>query len=233
CRNQKNEPSTTPARRSIQYGPRAERRVRYTHSGEVERVRRSGPFPPVNLANPNVPFKDIGRLLSLAASSVSLLTLPQTDGPDDNLPQGEERSEQFVLEVSEYFERLDSIQVAIRSSLAHIRQSRIAPSAINAPPPGFVPPSLGVTIPTDGTGAGAGEVSLGLQEERVGRDAWVGILMHSRASRPRGNRKDSGTRMSRDAVGWIWTHGNKTSAMERRKRNMMRLRKKKNFRAVF
>jgi hypothetical protein len=29
------------------------------------------------------------------------------DGPDDNLPQGEERSEQFVLEVSEYFERLD------------------------------------------------------------------------------------------------------------------------------
>ncbi|KAF8433546.1 hypothetical protein L210DRAFT_904743 [Boletus edulis BED1] len=118
--------------------------------------------------------RDIGRLLSLAASSVSLLTLPQTDGPDDNLPQGEERSEQFVLEVSEYFERLDSIQVAIRSSLAHIRQSRIAPSAINAPPPGFVPPSLGVTIPTDGVGTG--EVSLGLQEERVGCDAWVGIL---------------------------------------------------------
>ncbi|KAF8559963.1 hypothetical protein OG21DRAFT_1479829 [Imleria badia] len=116
--------------------------------------------------------RDIGRLLSLAASSVSLLTLPQTDGPDDNLPQGDERSEQFVLEVSEYFERLESIQVAIRSSLAHIRQSRIAPSAINAPPPGFVPPSLGVTIPIDGTG---GEV-LGLQEGRVGRDAWVGIL---------------------------------------------------------
>ncbi|KIL01029.1 hypothetical protein PAXRUDRAFT_128520 [Paxillus rubicundulus Ve08.2h10] len=118
--------------------------------------------------------RDITRLLSLAASSVSLLTLPQTDGPDDNLPQGEERSEQFVLEVSEYFERLDSIQVAIRSSLAHIRQSRIAPSTINAPPHGFVPPSLGVNIPTDG--GGTGEVYLGLQEERVGRDAWVGIL---------------------------------------------------------
>ncbi|KAG9313990.1 hypothetical protein JVU11DRAFT_4767 [Chiua virens] len=99
--------------------------------------------------------RDIGRLLSLAASSVSLLTLPQTDGPEDNLPQGEERSEQFVLEVSEYFERLDTIQVAIRSSLAHIRQSRIAPSAINAPPPGFVPTSLGVTIPTAGGGSGA------------------------------------------------------------------------------
>lgn len=35
-----------------------------------------------------------------------------------------------------------------------------------------------MTIPTDATatGAGAGEVSLGLQEERVGRDAWVAIL---------------------------------------------------------
>ncbi|KAG1886007.1 hypothetical protein F4604DRAFT_1877955 [Suillus subluteus] len=114
--------------------------------------------------------KDITRLLSLAASSVSLLTLPQTDEPEDSLPQGEERSEQFVLEVSEYFERLDSIQVAIRSSLAHIRQSRIAPSAITAPSLGFVPPSLGVGLPR------AAGSSRGLQEERIDRDAWVGIL---------------------------------------------------------
>ncbi|KAH7930484.1 hypothetical protein BV22DRAFT_1000772 [Leucogyrophana mollusca] len=118
--------------------------------------------------------KDITRLLSLAASSVGLLTLPQTDGPDDGLPQGEERSEQFVLEVSEYFERLDSVQVAIRSSLAHIRQSRIAPSAISAPPPGFVPPSLGVGLPSGD--AGSSGANRGLQEERVERDAWVGIL---------------------------------------------------------
>ncbi|KIM88749.1 hypothetical protein PILCRDRAFT_62071 [Piloderma croceum F 1598] len=97
----------------------------------------------------------------------------KTDAPDDNLPQGAERSEQFVLEVSEYFERLDSIQETIRSSLAHIRQSRIAPSAINAPPPGFVPPSLGVGLPpTDGDNLR----SRGLQEERVERDAWKGIL---------------------------------------------------------
>jgi hypothetical protein len=102
------------------------------------------------------------------------LTLPQTDGPNDNLPQGAERSEQFVLEVSEYFERLDSIQETIRSSLAHIRQSRIAPSAINAPPPGFVPPSLGVGLPSaDGDNS---KKSRGLQEERVERDAWKGIL---------------------------------------------------------
>ncbi|KAG6851361.1 hypothetical protein H0H93_005759 [Arthromyces matolae] len=118
--------------------------------------------------------KDIARLLHLAASSISLLTLPQTDGPDDNLPEGEERSEQFVLEVSEYFERLDSIQNAIRSSLAHIRHARIAPSAINAPPPGFIPPSLGVGLPQNGTD----DVKRlrGLQEERIARDAWQGIL---------------------------------------------------------
>ncbi|GBE77477.1 hypothetical protein BKA93DRAFT_910973 [Sparassis latifolia] len=118
--------------------------------------------------------KDISRLLSLAASSISLLTLPQTDGANDGLPQGGERSEQFVLEVSEYFERLDNIHIAIRSSLAHIRQSRIAPSAINAPPPGFVPPSLGVGLPSsDGD---LQKESRGLQEERVERDAWKGIL---------------------------------------------------------
>ncbi|KAF9075008.1 hypothetical protein BDP27DRAFT_1381047 [Rhodocollybia butyracea] len=131
--------------------------------------------------------KDISRLLSLASSSISLLTLPQTDSSDDNLPQGEERSEQFVLEVSEYFERLDSIQVAIRSSLAHIRHSRIAPSAINAPPLGFIPPSLGVALPPEPptqTGANSSEPSSsksvratrGLQEERLDRDAWKGIL---------------------------------------------------------
>ncbi|KAF8624224.1 hypothetical protein AX15_005990 [Amanita polypyramis BW_CC] len=72
--------------------------------GEVEKVR-----PKANRVSSYVDdeHKDITRLLSLAASSISLLTLPQTDGPEDNLPQGEERSEQFVLEVSEYFERLE------------------------------------------------------------------------------------------------------------------------------
>ncbi|KAJ6541907.1 hypothetical protein B0H19DRAFT_1239621 [Mycena capillaripes] len=120
--------------------------------------------------------KDITRLLALAASSISLLTLPQTDAPEDNLPQGDERSEQFVLEVSEYFERLDTIQIAIRSSLAHIRHSRIAPSAINAPPPNFVPPSLGVGLPEGSTTNTPLRKNRGLQEERIERDAWKGIL---------------------------------------------------------
>lgn len=71
--------------------------------------------------------------------------------------------------------RRQSIHIAIRSSLAHIRQSRIAPSAINAPPPNFIPPPLGVGLPSsDADGAARGE--RGLQEERVERDAWKGIL---------------------------------------------------------
>ncbi|KAI0375459.1 hypothetical protein BV20DRAFT_934214 [Pilatotrama ljubarskyi] len=119
--------------------------------------------------------KDISRLLSLAASSMALLSLPQTDGSEDDLPKGAERSEKFVDVANEYFERLDAIHIAIRSSLAHIRQSRIAPSAINAPPPNFIPPPLGVGLPsTDADGASRGE--RGLQEERVERDAWKGIL---------------------------------------------------------
>lgn len=156
-----------------------------------------------------VALQDITRLLSLAASSIALLSLPQTDGPEDaDLPKGAERSEKFVDVANEYFERLDvrispsspsfhlprahihtthirppfpsplphqSIHIAIRSSLAHIRQSRIAPSAINAPPQGFVPPALGVGLPAaDGGDPARG--SRGLQEERAERDAWAGVL---------------------------------------------------------
>ncbi|KAI0673587.1 hypothetical protein C8Q78DRAFT_1017873 [Trametes maxima] len=120
--------------------------------------------------------KDISRLLSLAASSMALLSLPQTDGPEDDLPQGAERSEKFVDVANEYFERLDSIHIAIRSSLAHIRQSRIAPSAINAPPPNFIPPPLGVGLPSTDEKSGTARGERGLQEERVERDAWKGVL---------------------------------------------------------
>ena len=73
--------------------------------GEVDKVRYLVQFK-VDLTMMSI-HQDITRLLELAASSISLLTLPQTDGTEDGLPQGEERSEQFVLEVSEYFERLD------------------------------------------------------------------------------------------------------------------------------
>lgn len=73
-----------------------------------------------------------------------------------------------------HVQHTQAVQVALRSSLAHIRHSRIAPSAINAPPPNFIPPSLGVGLPpeTDGTS----RINRGLQEERVERDAWKGVL---------------------------------------------------------
>ena len=51
--------------------------------------------------------QDIGHLLSLASTSLALLSLPQTDAPDENLPEGDDRSEQFVAKVGEYFDTLD------------------------------------------------------------------------------------------------------------------------------
>ncbi|KAH9955511.1 hypothetical protein BGW80DRAFT_1234911 [Lactifluus volemus] len=115
--------------------------------------------------------KDIGRLLSLASSSLALLSLPQTDAPDAGLPQGDERSEQFVAEVGQYFETLDGIQTALRSSLAHIRSERIPPAVLTAPPTGFVPPPQGVGLPLPPAAK-----TRGLLEERVERDAWRGVL---------------------------------------------------------
>ena len=41
------------------------------------------------------------------------------------------------------------------------------------PPPGFVPPSLGVGLPTDGSTT---RKNRGLQEERVECDSWKNIL---------------------------------------------------------
>lgn len=158
--------------------------------------------------------QDIGRLLSLASTSLALLALPQTDAPDAGLPEGDERSEQFVAKVGEYFETLDvrlscvpppkkkknikikrccfwqGIQVALRSSLAHIRAARISPAVlIAAPPAGFVPPPQGVGLPQNshsqerdhgasggGRNVDAKEKTRGLLEERVERDAWHGVL---------------------------------------------------------
>ena len=142
--------------------------------------------------------------------------MPQTDPEGSTLPQGEERSEQFVLEVTEYFEKLDvsdcllslmlgfhltttslqQIHNDIRFTLAHMRNARIVPSAIDAPPPNFVPPASGVGTPAksnptaqtaadaqagsgpsrvDGSSRDAPEPRRGLQEERLYRDAWRGV----------------------------------------------------------
>ena len=71
----------------------------------------------------------------------------------------------------------------MRSTLAHIRQSRISPAVITAPPPGFVPPPTGVPTPASANTSADGrepkgdeETRRGLQKERINRDAWKGIL---------------------------------------------------------
>lgn len=56
-------------------------------------------------------MKDIARLLHIAATSLSLLTVPQADPVDnpngDQLPDGEERAEMFVQEATKYYETLN------------------------------------------------------------------------------------------------------------------------------
>lgn len=94
--------------------------------GEVEKVR-TGSVSLYLINHISYYLKDISRLLALAASSISLLTLPQTDGPEDGLPQGGERSEQFVLEVSEYFERLDVRPLCLGTTRTHIDISYVPP----------------------------------------------------------------------------------------------------------
>jgi len=106
---------------------------------------------------------------------MSLLTLPQTDASNDALPKGDERSEQFVLEVTQYFQKLDAIHLALRSVLAQLRLARISPSSIDASPPDFVPPTFGVGSPNAFDSASLKE-SKPLQEVRVERDAWKNVL---------------------------------------------------------
>lgn len=71
-----------------------------------------------------------------------------------------------------------NIQFAIRSSLAHIRQSRIPPTSIDAPSQGFRPRAPGVGLPPLNRQDPLAEQPKirGLQEERTERDAWQGIL---------------------------------------------------------
>jgi hypothetical protein len=66
------------------------------------------------------------------------------------------------------------IHSTIREAIAYARHSRVAPAAINAPPPNFVPPSLGIGLSTSSE-QGDKKSSQGLQADRVERDAWVGI----------------------------------------------------------
>ncbi|KZV84307.1 hypothetical protein EXIGLDRAFT_776687 [Exidia glandulosa HHB12029] len=140
--------------------------------------------------------EDITKLLQSASTCVALLTIPELDPPEQEaelkpsgspsseastprdsaglpsrprLPVGEERSEQFVMEATQYYETLDTIHLNLRTAMAHLRRERVAPAAITAPPPGFVPTAFGV-------GPEAGLNARGLQETRLERDAWRGVV---------------------------------------------------------
>ncbi|CDO73166.1 hypothetical protein BN946_scf185007.g221 [Trametes cinnabarina] len=148
--------------------------------GEVEKVKRTELLHERTFSQAGP--QDISRLLSLAAQSMALLSLPQTDGPEDDLPQGAERSEKFVDVANEYFERLDNTLPHLtvhphRHSLLARTHPPVAHRALRdqCASAQLRPPPLGVGLPSaDPGGSARGE--RGLQEERVERDAWKGIL---------------------------------------------------------
>jgi len=126
------------------------------------------------------PSQDIAKLLSIASTSISLLSLPELDGPEDDLPQGDERSEQFVDQAGQYFALLEDIQIRIKASIATVRHHRINPSVIDASAVGAVPPTFGVGLPTTSSDENGGASSArrndrGLQESKVERDAWKNL----------------------------------------------------------
>jgi len=148
----------------------------------------------------------IANLLQIAASAMSLLAAPELgDTPmeseetapveDSTFPgfvgrltqqeaatTGPARTELFVEQATQYFGTLNQIQLNLRHALYQLRQKKISPSSITAPPTDFVPPLLGVgpsSAPPNGLSPGPDAVEpsrQGLQETRVERDAWLGIV---------------------------------------------------------
>ncbi|KAB5592105.1 Mediator complex protein [Ceratobasidium theobromae] len=120
--------------------------------------------------------KDIARLLHIAATGLSLLTVPQADPADpssgDQLPDGEERAEMFVQEATKYYETLESIQKGLRKAIVNLREARISSAAI-------APSNAQAALLAPGVNAEslAGDENLhyALQESLVEREAWLGL----------------------------------------------------------
>ncbi|KAG8899250.1 hypothetical protein FRC00_001686 [Tulasnella sp. 408] len=143
---------------------------------------------------------DIATLLQLASSAMKLLAIPrpgevaEESENNEDLPApipgalssreavatGEERAELFVDRANQYFSTLDSIQYNLKKALYHLRQEKISPSSIIAPPPDFVPPTLGIGPARDSGATSTPEQDeiyrQGLQETRVEKEAWLGIV---------------------------------------------------------
>lgn len=143
---------------------------------------------------------DIANLLQLASSAMKLLAIPrpgevaEESENNEDLPApipgalssreavatGEERAELFVDRANQYFSTLDSIQYNLKKALYHLRQEKISPSSIIAPSPDFVPPTLGIGPARDSGASSTPEQDeiyrQGLQETRVEKEAWLGIV---------------------------------------------------------
>ncbi|KAG8967830.1 hypothetical protein FRC03_009232 [Tulasnella sp. 419] len=157
--------------------------------------------------------EEIATLLQLAASAMRLLAVPNPGAQEENIQAtestsqdpandpylgvtltakeeastGEERSELFVEKANQYFDTLDSIQHNLRRALYDIRQKKISPSSITAPPANFIPRGLGVgpssssvSSSSENAGSNAEHIASssekqGLQEMRAEKAAWLGM----------------------------------------------------------
>ncbi|CAE6422353.1 unnamed protein product [Rhizoctonia solani] len=120
--------------------------------------------------------KDIARLLHIAATALSLLTVPQADPADgsngEQLPDGEERAEMFVQEATKYYETLESVQKGLRKAIVNLREARISSAAI-------APSSVQATLLAPGVNTEdlpEGEnLHYALQESLVESEAWAAL----------------------------------------------------------
>ncbi|KAG8721172.1 hypothetical protein FRC08_015285 [Ceratobasidium sp. 394] len=120
--------------------------------------------------------KDIARLLHIAATSLSLLTVPQADPPDntngEQLPDGEERAEMFVQEATKYYETLNAIQKGLRKAIVNLREARISSASI-------APSNVQATLLAPGVNTesipGDDGTHYALQESLVEREAWLAL----------------------------------------------------------
>ncbi|KAG8949292.1 hypothetical protein FRC04_008894 [Tulasnella sp. 424] len=110
----------------------------------------------------------------------STASIPGSLTAKEAVATGEERAELFVDRANQYFTTLDTIQYNLKKALYHLRQEKISPSSINAPPPDFVPPTLGIGPSRDSDASSSPEKDdiyrQGLQETRAEKEAWLGIV---------------------------------------------------------
>ncbi|QRW16448.1 hypothetical protein RhiXN_04449 [Rhizoctonia solani] len=110
--------------------------------------------------------KDIARLLHIAATALSLLTVPQADPVDNS------NGEQLPDEATKYYETLESVQKGLRKAIVNLREARISSAAI-------APSSVQATLLAPGVNTeglpGGENLHYALQESLVESEAWAAL----------------------------------------------------------